>query len=110
MNRIDLELLTENDACPKGYRWFKKNFPKGVDITEKGMKKLFQELLKREDKEKNYFNDLSDNIFEDTVLAIAYLEISPNYRWLHNACDLEKKKRNAKNLTKVFFKKSSRRI
>lgn len=45
--RLTNKWLIERGGCPKGVRWFKKNYPEGMTFTKKDINELVSKLLKR---------------------------------------------------------------
>lgn len=68
---LNQRLLGEMDACKESRIWLKKNFPRGLVLNWDGMETLVKSLMKRDIRE--YFNSFSDDIEDDTMLAIEFL-------------------------------------
>lgn len=68
---LNQRLLGEMDACKESRIWLKRVFPRGLVLNWDGMETLVIALMKRDIRE--CFNNFSDDIEDDTMLAIKFL-------------------------------------
>lgn|SRR3990167_11554524 len=95
MKKLTKEHLKEVDACTAGYRWFTKNYPNGLVVSQKNIEKLFNQLAKRKGK---FFNEYCGSMREDAYYALYYLIILPDKLSLLNDDD------TPKQIAKAFVK------
>ena len=61
MKKLTTEWLIKEDGCPKGVRWFKRNYPNGMIFTKKNINELVKKLLK---KKVIWYNTYYNNTFD----------------------------------------------
>lgn len=71
--KLTEDLLYDSGACKKGHAWFKDRYPKGLVLSEIGMQNLVRNLLLRNELHIEFFNNASDSIYDDTLLALHWM-------------------------------------
>ena len=87
-----MEWLKQEKACPKGYRWFKRNYPDGLVVTKQNIMDLFIALSKRKNGFENAGQYFVDTVEWDSCLQMRFVldhlkkpggcdnSLSPNFR------------------------------